>query len=127
MKRFFVINPNAGAGMSPRAIERLEHYFRHRANSFDAVVSQSRDDVIHRTRQALRQGMEQIVAVGGDGTVNAVANGFFEKDELVHPAACLAVAKAGSGSDYFRGLTKTKRHDWRGSSSIRPFGAWMRP
>ena len=51
MKRFFVINPNAGAGMSPRAIERLEHYFRHRANSFDAVVSQSRDDVIHRTRQ----------------------------------------------------------------------------
>ena len=57
--------------------------------------------------------MEQIVAVGGDGTVNAVANGFFEKDELVHPAACLAVAKAGSGSDYFRGLTKTKRHDWR--------------
>jgi diacylglycerol kinase (ATP) len=113
MKRLFVINPNAGGGMSPRAIARLEHYFRHKANSFDAVVSQSREDVIHQTRQALRQGIEQIVAVGGDGTVNAVANGFFERDELVHPAACLAVAKAGSGSDYFRGLTKSVRHDWR--------------
>ena len=113
MKRLFVINPNAGAGMGPRAIERLERYFRGRANSFEAVVSTSREDVIFQTRQALRQGVEQIVAVGGDGTVNAVANGFFEKEELVHPDACLAVAKTGSGSDYFRGLTRSAGHDWR--------------
>lgn len=113
MKRIFVINPKAGAGMTPRAIERLGDYFRRRGSSFDAMVSQSREDVIHRTRQALRQGIEQVVAVGGDGTVNAVANGFFENGELLHSGACLAVAKAGSGSDYFRGLTKTGRHDWR--------------
>jgi diacylglycerol kinase (ATP) len=113
MKRLFVINPHAGAGMNRRAIEKLENYFRRRANSFDAIISKSRDDVIVRTRGALRQGVEQIVAVGGDGTVNAVANGFFEESELVQPSACLAVAKAGSGSDYFRGLTRTTRQDWR--------------
>jgi len=113
MKRLFVINPNAGAGMRPRALERLERFFRGRANSFEAVVSKSREDVIFRTRRALQRGIEQIVAVGGDGTVNAVANGFFENDELVHPDACLAVAKTGSGSDYFRGLTRTAGRDWR--------------
>jgi diacylglycerol kinase family enzyme len=94
------------------------------------VVSQSREDVILRTRQAIRNGIEQVVAVGGDGTVNAVANGFFENDELAHPGVCLAVAKAGSGSDYFRGLTGASRgeakndsHDWREivlNPSIRP-------
>jgi diacylglycerol kinase (ATP) len=113
MKRLFVINPQAGGGMGPRAIARLAEFFRRRANSFDAVVSQSREDVIQRTRQAIRQGVEQVVAVGGDGTVNAVANGFFERGELLNPTACLAVAKAGSGSDYFRGLTKTAHRDWR--------------
>jgi diacylglycerol kinase (ATP) len=113
VKRVFVINPKAGAGMRPRDIERLEEYFRRRANSFDAVVSQSREDVILRTRDAIRKGTEQVVAVGGDGTVNAVANGFFENGGLVQPGACMAVAKAGSGSDYFRGLTRTGSRDWR--------------
>ncbi len=113
MKRIFVINPKAGAGLGRRGLERLESYFRRRGCSFQAIVSRSREDVIQRTREALREGVEQVVAVGGDGTVNAVANGFFESGELVRPGACLAVAQAGSGSDYFRGLTKSARHDWR--------------
>jgi diacylglycerol kinase (ATP) len=113
VKRVFVINPKAGRGLSPRRLEQLESYFRRRGSTFEAVISRSRQDVIDRTREALRQGVEQIIAVGGDGTVNAVANGFFEEDELVRPEACLAVAKAGSGSDYFRGLTQAGRHDWR--------------
>jgi diacylglycerol kinase family enzyme len=113
VKRIFIINPNAGTGLRRRGLERLEAYFRRRGSSFEAIVSRSREDVIQRTREALRQGAEQIVAVGGDGTVNAVANGFFESGELVRPGACLAVALAGSGSDYFRGLTQAARHDWR--------------
>jgi len=113
VKRIFVINPKAGAGLGQRGLSRLESYFRGRGSSFDAVVSRSREDVVERTREALRAGAEQIVAVGGDGTVNAVVNGFFETGELVRPSACLAVAKAGSGSDYFRGLTNAARHDWR--------------
>jgi diacylglycerol kinase family enzyme len=113
VKRVFVINPKAGSGLPRRRLEQLEAYFRSRGSTFDAIISRSRQDVIDRTRDALRQGAEQIIAVGGDGTVNAVANGFFEDEELVRPEACLAVAKAGSGSDYFRGLTRCTRHDWR--------------
>lgn len=123
MKRIFIINPMAGAGITRRAVERLESYFRRRGGSFDAVISQSREDVIRCTRQALGQGVDQVVAVGGDGTVNAVANGFLENEMLVRPDACLAVAKAGSGSDYFRGLTKSARVDWREivlSPAVRP-------
>jgi YegS/Rv2252/BmrU family lipid kinase len=113
VKRIFVINPKAGAGLGQRALTRLESYFRHRGSSFEAVISRSREDIVQRTREALRAGAEQIIAVGGDGTVNAVVNGFFENGALVRPTACLAVAQAGSGSDYFRGLTNAARHDWR--------------
>ena len=96
VNRVFVINPKAGRGMDERGVAKLEAYFRRRGSSFHAILSQSRrDDVINRTRKALRQGAEQIVAVGGDGTVNAVANGFFENGELVRPDACLAIAQSG--------------------------------
>ena len=111
MNRVFVINPKAGRGMGERGVAKLEAYFRRRGSSFHAILSQSRDDVIDRTREALRQGAERS-SRSQEGTVNAVANGFFENGELVRPDACLAIAKAGSGSDYFRGLTQTTRRNW---------------
>jgi len=113
VKRVFLINRKAGSGISGRAIERLEEYFLARDGSFDALQSESREAAIRQTRGALASGAEQIVAVGGDGTANAALNGFFDDEKLINPQACLAVARAGSGSDYFRGLTNGVRRDWR--------------
>lgn len=113
MKRIFIINPKAGSGLSSRTIAGLEAHFRGRSGSFDAVVCASREHTIERTRQALREQAEQIVAVGGDGTVNAVASAFFEDGKAISSEACLAVARAGSGSDYFRSLAVAAKHDWR--------------
>ncbi len=117
MKRVFLVNRRAGSGMTPRAVEQLSEYFRARDGSFEPLFAESRDEAIRQTRAALAQGAEQIVAVGGDGTANAALNGFFDAAEdvgkLVNPAACLAVARAGSGSDYFRGLANGRRDDWR--------------
>jgi len=93
MKRVFVVNPKAGRGISPRRLQRLETFFLRRGGSFDAVLTSSRQDVVTRTRELLRRGADQIVAVGGDGTLNAVANGFFEQGRLVRPDASLAAAR----------------------------------
>jgi diacylglycerol kinase (ATP) len=113
VKRVFLVNLKAGSGISRRGLDRLERFFRARDGSFDALFAESRDEAIGQTRTALARGAEQIVAVGGDGTANAALNGFFDDGKLVNPNACLAVARAGSGSDYFRGLTAGVWQDWR--------------
>jgi len=115
VKRVFLINRKSGSGISRRAVERLEDYFRAHDGSFDALIPGNREEAIRETRSALARGAEQIVAVGGDGTANAALNAFFDDGKLVNPQACLAVAQAGSGSDYFRSLSSGVRRDWRKS------------
>ncbi|NUM88399.1 MAG: diacylglycerol kinase family lipid kinase [Bdellovibrionales bacterium] len=98
MKRIFLVNPAAG-GVTPARIQK-------ELKSLGEVrVCSSRKDLIRRTREAISRGFDQIVAVGGDGTVNAVANGFFPGGVDTPPARpALGVAPFGTGSDYFRTL-----------------------
>jgi Sphingosine kinase and enzymes related to eukaryotic diacylglycerol kinase len=56
------------------------------------------------TRSALKEGFERIVAVGGDGTLHEVVNGFFEEQSPIAPSAVLAFVACGSGSDFRRTL-----------------------
>ncbi len=113
MKRVFVLNPAAGGGALGRKLRGLETYFRDRTGSFEALLCDGREDTIKKTRAALVAGAKQIVAVGGDGTMNAVANGFFDAGALVRPDASLAVGCIGTGSDYYRMICGQGPVDWR--------------
>ena len=48
-----------------------------------------------------------IVAVGGDGTLNEVASGFFEGSTAIAPEAVLGVIAVGTGSDFGRTIGQT--------------------
>ena len=57
------------------------------------------------TREALQGGADLVVAVGGDGTINEVVNGFFDGDERrSRPAAAFGVLPAGTGGDFIKTL-----------------------
>jgi diacylglycerol kinase (ATP) len=113
MKRKFIVNPGAARGRAARRLGELEEYFRKAGGGFDAISCESRARAIEETARALREGYGQIVALGGDGTINAVANGFFDQElKLINPEAALAVGPWGSGCDYFRSLGIAERA-WR--------------
>ena len=79
----------------------LEYKVHETAAAGDATV---------QTRAALKSGVENIIVVGGDGTLGEAAEGFFQlNDDLdvlptaINPLATLGVLPAGTGNDFVRG------------------------
>jgi YegS/Rv2252/BmrU family lipid kinase len=54
------------------------------------------------TASALKDGVDHIIAVGGDGTINEVVNGFFDKGRPINPQAALSMITSGTGADFRR-------------------------
>jgi YegS/Rv2252/BmrU family lipid kinase len=101
---FFVVNPRAGAGRARETWNGLEPALRRAGVTFEYELTQGPETATSFVRQALRQGVQTIVAVGGDGTVHEAANGFFLGPDLLAPEASLGVVPCGSTNDFARGL-----------------------
>ncbi len=114
MQRKFIVNPRSGKGTAEKSLGQWDAFFRRHTGDFDYVLTEDRESAIRATRLAIEDGAEQIVAVGGDGTVNAVVNGFFEGGQPISKQCCLAVGRTGTGSDYFKTVTAgDKTCDWK--------------
>lgn len=57
------------------------------------------------TREAVNRGIGCVVAVGGDGTLSEVVNGYLdESGKAVNPDAAIGLLPSGTGSDFCRTL-----------------------
>ncbi|MBK9072667.1 MAG: diacylglycerol kinase family lipid kinase [Myxococcales bacterium] len=98
-----IVNPHSqGGGLGKKWFALSAQLRRHVA--FDAHLTQRPGHATELARQALAAGAQTIVAVGGDGTINEVANGFFKDGAPQHPAASLAILPLGTGGDFRRSL-----------------------
>jgi YegS/Rv2252/BmrU family lipid kinase len=100
----FIVNPASANGSTRRVWARIEAILR---RDFAPPVVSFTDRSNHATelaRKALKAGAEMVVAVGGDGTINEVVNGFFEAGALINPDAVLGVISRGTGSDFIKTL-----------------------
>ncbi|HUO89827.1 MAG TPA: diacylglycerol kinase family protein [Rhizomicrobium sp.] len=100
MTAFVVVNPRSGGGRTARGwseIERaLSAVYPHMAIAF----TRKRCDATVLVRNALNEGHQEIVAIGGDGTINEAVNGFFDGDGPIAPDAVLAFVTSGTGGDF---------------------------
>ncbi len=103
LRTYLVVNPCSGNGATGRRFEEIGRAVRAAIGSFEHGFTRGPMDAAALTRRALEQGYECIVAVGGDGTANEVANGFFDaRGEPVREGAALALVPRGTGGDFRR-------------------------
>jgi diacylglycerol kinase (ATP) len=97
-----IVNPHAGKGAAGEQLPELRAALDARGLDHDVMETTGPNDATRAARQALEEGCQYLVAVGGDGTVHEVVNGMFDGDEPINPRAILGVVGAGSGCDFVR-------------------------
>ena len=110
MKPFLVVNPRSGHGATARHFDSIVQAVRGAVGDVDHVFTERAMHAADLTREALRAGHDLVIAVGGDGTINEVVNGFFlparpgEAPRPVRAGAALAMLPRGTGGDFRRSL-----------------------
>ena len=101
-RSFVIVNPASAASATGRRWDRIAKLLRAALGSFEHAATQKPGEATALSRSALREGFEMVVSVGGDGTLNEVAGGFFEGSAPVAPQAVLGVVAVGTGADFAR-------------------------
>jgi diacylglycerol kinase (ATP) len=100
----FIVNPSSANRSTGRLWSQLEDVMRKHFGDFEFCLTETPNHATRLTSEALHDGFEMVVAVGGDGTVNEVVNGFFNSGSLINPDAVLGVISRGTGSDFIKTL-----------------------
>jgi len=100
-KRYrLIVNPTAGGGAASQVAPTIERLLRERDVAFDSATTERPWHAVELTRRAIRDGIEIVVAVGGDGTANEVLNGLMQAKEAGEGTAALGVLCVGRGNDF---------------------------
>ena len=104
MKTIVIVNPQAGNGRTEKIWPNIESALEKSIGSFEVLQTTCRGDATDLSRRILAVDTVRIVAVGGDGHLNEVLNGFIENDLPVNPEARLSFVMTGTGCDFQRSL-----------------------
>ncbi|NLO33379.1 MAG: FAD-dependent oxidoreductase [Candidatus Hydrogenedentes bacterium] len=97
-----IINPRSSAGKTLKRWSELSKLLSESLDKFDAIFTDGPRAPWRLTAIALNDGVDQIIAVGGGGTINEVVNGFFDRGRPINPQAELSLISSGTGSDFRR-------------------------
>ena len=80
MRKVMLIH-NSVAGMEKRFIRQREDILTYLSKYFDAIEIKSEEELsTDCARRACREGFDSVVAIGGDGTLDAVVAGMAEEE-----------------------------------------------
>jgi diacylglycerol kinase (ATP) len=101
---FAVVNPESANGSTRKRWPEYLIRLREEGYLIDYAYTTEPRDATRVTQRSLKKGYTHIIAVGGDGTMNEVVNGFFSNGQLINPEAELALFSHGTGGDLIRTL-----------------------
>ncbi|NJM06963.1 diacylglycerol kinase family lipid kinase [Candidatus Gracilibacteria bacterium] len=117
MKSCIILNPKAGRGMAARRLAELEHALRAAGLAFDLVETDKRLGAHLLAERAVEHDYTQIIAVGGDGTLNEVVNGVLAGQTQSGRRVPVGIVPIGTGNDFIKALDGVKPNDFTGAAT----------
>jgi len=112
------VNPTAGAGKSGKLWPEIMGHFKGNGLRFEHQLTEAPGHATELAREAVKQGYEMVVAVGGDGTIHEIVNGLCASGNLA--SALLGIVSTGTGGDYVRTVGVPKNYQDACQSFLKP-------
>ena len=100
---YCIVNPEGGGGRALKAWRLLKAELEKQNVPFDYILTKAKGDGIEVALNAIDAGYEHLIAVGGDGTANEVANGILQKQAADNNLSLsLSLFSCGTGNDWVK-------------------------
>lgn len=103
-----IVNPAAGAGRTARKWPDIMAQLRSIGVRFDYDITEAPGHARELAKDAVSEGYELVVSVGGDGTINEVVNGLYDTGSIAD--VLFGIIGTGTGGDYIRSVGIPRAH-----------------
>jgi YegS/Rv2252/BmrU family lipid kinase len=93
-----IVNPKSAGGSTRNRWSQIASDLRSHFGPFRVALTKKQGDGTELAKNFIGRGVKFIIACGGDGTINEVANGILQTGEKVE----LGIMPAGTGGDFRR-------------------------
>ncbi len=104
LKTQVIVNPESNKGKTRKKWNHIREALKSFLKEFKYEFTEKPLQAIEISRVALKEGTELVIGVGGDGTMNEIANGFYENRKIINPEAALGIVPSGTGCDFTKSL-----------------------
>lgn len=101
-KWFIIINPNANGGRLSKQWHQIQQLLLLHNINFSFQKTTHPNHATELTKTAIINGFRKIIAVGGDGTGNEVANGILQQQIVSSTEITFALLPVGTGNDWIK-------------------------
>jgi diacylglycerol kinase (ATP) len=104
-KTHVIFNPASAGGRTARRQRQIFNAIESRfGKAYSVCVTRGPLQATESVRLAVSRGVELIIAVGGDGTIQEVVNGFFSNGQQMNPSCVLGIVNSGTGQGLAQSL-----------------------
>lgn len=95
-----ILNPSSGRGRGGRIKATIQRALAASGFAHQFIETTAQGQAIELAQQAVEEGFQTLIAVGGDGTVSEVINGIARSAPAPSTACRLGIISVGSGNDF---------------------------
>ena len=101
-KWLIIVNANAGRRKIEKDWDEIAELFYNAGFEYERVFTNYKHHAIELSKKYIEIGYKNIIAVGGDGTMNEVINGIFLQKKYPTTEITLGMISVGTGNDWAR-------------------------
>ncbi len=101
-KWFVIINPTSGNGKAKKYWPKIQRLLISNGFSFEFQFTKSGNHNIELIHIAVNQGFNNIICVGGDGTIHNTVNGIVSQKTVASSSINVGIIPIGTGNDWVK-------------------------